>query len=819
MDADAIAQRIAAIRARIAALHRRMRASPSEQHELSADACEELGTALLELQAAEEELCRQHEASVAARAAKEVLPTGEAHQRAILDAALDCIISMDHEGTIIEFNRSAEQTFGYRRAEVMGRKLAELIIPPSLRDRHYAGLARYLTTGEGPLVGKRVELTAMRADGSEFPIELTITCIPSEGPPTFTGFLRDITARKLAETERARLLACEQAARAEAERAADRTARLQAVTSAVSEALTPAQVTEVILDQGLPALGACAGAVVLLTDDATALSVVRAVGYSRELLDRWSRFSVDAPLPLAEAVRTGEPIFLGSPAALTERYPHLAGVQASTGTGAVAAIPLFIDGQLMGALALSFAAPRTFCEEDRAFMVALARQCAQALDRARLHEAERNAQAEAEATRRLAMLSEASAALVASLDAEDILRRLADLAVPALGDSCFFDAVTPDGRLERVAWKYADPEQAECYDAIRQFAPQQQFDGHPVSRAVRTRQSVLVPNVDGAWMERAATSHEHFAFFRRFPFQSLMTVPLIAAERVVGALTFCYMPLSGRRHGPADLALAEELARRAALAIEHARLYREAQRAVEVRDQFLALVSHELRTPLSHIKVFVTSLRQTDVEWDAETQRDFLAEIERETDRLGRQISDLLDMSRIESGGLDYSERAPAHLTAIVAAGLDRVRGLLGDRPLLVDVPADLPPAFVDAAQIERVVANLVENAAKYSPPAGTIRLSGALVDGELELRVEDEGPGIPEQYVGRLFEKFFRIHGSDTHGSERAGIPGTGLGLPICQGIVQAHGGRIWEENRPGGGACFVIRLPRAAGTTGGQP
>jgi PAS domain S-box-containing protein len=129
------------------------------------------------------------------------LQRSEIHKAAIVDSALDCIVTIDHEGCITEFNPAAEHTFGYRRDEVVGKHLADVIIPPSLRDRHRQGFARYLATGEARVLGKRVEMTAVRADGSEFPVELAVTRIPLEGPPSFTGYLRDITERKRAERE------------------------------------------------------------------------------------------------------------------------------------------------------------------------------------------------------------------------------------------------------------------------------------------------------------------------------------------------------------------------------------------------------------------------------------------------------------------------------------------------------------------------------------------------------------------------------------------------------------------------------------------
>ncbi|WP_052334341.1 PAS domain S-box protein [Kamptonema formosum] len=192
-----------------------------------------------------------------------------------------------------------------------------------------------------------------------------------------------------------------QEARELAERAAHRVARLQEITSALSEALTAAQVAEVAVSQGVAALGACAGSMALLAEGESALEVVRAVGYPQEILDSWRRFCVSSPVPLAEAVRTGEPVFLESLEVLSARYPHLAPLPTVTGYRAFASIPLLVKGCPVGAIGLSFSESREFSSEERALALALGQQCAGAIVRARLYEAERAARAEAEAANRM----------------------------------------------------------------------------------------------------------------------------------------------------------------------------------------------------------------------------------------------------------------------------------------------------------------------------------------------------------------------------------------------------------------------------------
>jgi two-component system sensor histidine kinase KdpD len=222
-------------------------------------------------------------------------------------------------------------------------------------------------------------------------------------------------------------------------------------------------------------------------------------------------------------------------------------------------------------------------------------------------------------------------------------------------------------------------------------------------------------------------------------------------------------------------------------------------------EELLAATAHELRLPLSHIKGFVSSLRRTDVTWDEETRREFLAEIDLEADRLAELVQSLLT-ARAAAGrttpGTDLARTSPA---AVVQGALHRLRGLLRDRPLRLDLPSSLPSVQLDASQMERVLANLIQNALKYSPAGTLIEVSARITDdGDLEFSVEDQGPGIPAGERARIFEPFFR-----GQPPQQAHVPGHGLGLAICQSIVLAHGGRMEVRNRRGGGARFSVFLP----------
>jgi two-component system sensor histidine kinase KdpD len=224
-------------------------------------------------------------------------------------------------------------------------------------------------------------------------------------------------------------------------------------------------------------------------------------------------------------------------------------------------------------------------------------------------------------------------------------------------------------------------------------------------------------------------------------------------------------------------------------------------------ESLLSATAHELRLPLSHIKGFVSSLRRPDVEWDAETRADFLFQIELEADRLTQMVDDLMDHSKATQRRARHLHLSPTSPAALVAGGLDRVRGLLGDRCIEVAVPPDLPMVEVDAPAIERVLANLLDNALKYAPANSHISVSAHVANGALEVRVDDDGPGIPPADREQIFTRFFR--GPDAQSSGR---PGNGLGLAICLSIVSAHGGRIWADARVGGGTRFTVSLPLLA-------
>ncbi len=249
----------------------------------------------------------------------------------------------------------------------------------------------------------------------------------------------------------------------------------------------------------------------------------------------------------------------------------------------------------------------------------------------------------------------------------------------------------------------------------------------------------------------------------------------------------------------------------AAAMIERARLRRESlrvevlQRTDELRAALLSSVSHDLRTPLASIKAAASSLLQEDVQWDEEARRGFALAIERESDRLNRLVENLLDMSRIEGGALQ-PEKEWYPIDELIHDVLGRLQPELQGREVTLDLPADLPPVELDYMEIDQVLTNLIENAARYTPAGSPIEI-GAQVEGDhIVVSVADRGPGIPLSDLARIFDKFYRVKNIQTKSPH---TPGSGLGLAVSRGMVEAHGGLIWAENRKGGGAIFRFTLP----------
>ena len=293
-------------------------------------------------------------------------------------------------------------------------------------------------------------------------------------------------------------------------------------------------------------------------------------------------------------------------------------------------------------------------------------------------------------------------------------------------------------------------------------------------------------------------------------------VPVNLKGQPVGSIVLVLSPGAGK-FAAADDRLLSAVANQLGLALERLRLRGEAteaevlRRTDQLRTALLNAVSHDLRTPLSSIIASAGSLRQRDVEWTEEERREFAEAIENEAERLNRLVGNLLDLSRIEAGSI-RPEKSWYDIGSLINEIVGRLRGVAARHKLVIDVPDGLPPVKFDYVEIDQVISNLIENAVKHTPAGSEITVTVRTEPHELRVEVEDSGPGVPQSALPQLFDAFYRVPGSTP-------AKGSGLGLAVARGLVEAHGGRIWAENRDCGGARFVFTLPLDEPTVAHEP
>jgi len=402
-------------------------------------------------------------------------------------------------------------------------------------------------------------------------------------------------------------------------------------------------------------------------------------------------------------------------------------------------------------------------------------------------------------------LAAAGAVLATSLEYEATLAAVPALAVPRLGDWCALDVVEADGSISRHAAPHADVATNALLERLDRAYPLDWDSPWPVVDVLRRGRAEVVPDVGDHWLEAHAVDEEHLALLRAVGVSSLLIVPLVARDQVLGALSFARTG-GGQRPDAGHLALARDLALRAALAIDNARLYRAAQRATAARDVVLGVVSHDLRNPLSAIAMCAHALRESPPAEEADRQH-LANAIADSTEWMQRLIQDLLDVAAIEAGRLSI-ERREEEVGVIARRALTMFERPAAERriELRAEVGPGVGAVYGDGARILQVLANLVGNALKFTESGGSIAVSAERQGGDVRFAVRDTGAGIPADDLPHLFELYW-------HARRNARSRGSGYGLAIAKGIVEAHGGRIWVESTPGAGSTFFFTLPGHGG------
>ena len=532
--------------------------------------------------------------------------------------------------------------------------------------------------------------------------------------------LAEELGRRLASAlENALLHRAEHEARARAE-------LLQAVTAHLASARTQREVADVLVQEGVAAVGASAGSVALLSRDLRELDLVAAVGYPAEVIERYRSIPLEGAIGAQEILEHGRSTWLESAEEVIARYPRHADAYASMGYEALAVVPLEVDGAPVGFVALNFPEPTTFGESERGLLLAVASQCSQALERARLYEA---------------LAERANAAVV----------------LAHVDDGVF--QVDPGGVVS-----YWNPA-AEHLTGISAAAAV----GRPIGELL------------GGW-EEASSAIEVTA--RPGVASAGDAVPLVVSgeER--------WLSVSGVRNPEGTVYAFRDLT---------------SERGLErTRREFLATASHELRTPLGAVYGAALTLLHRDL--DDEQRQGMLDMVVRECERLTRIVEDLLLASNLEHVDLALGAADAVALAEEVVS----LRGPTVPEGVSLTLAANGRPILVacDPERLRQVLLNLVDNAIKYSPDGGVVRLEVAADGGHVRFAVEDEGIGIPAGEQRRIFEKFYRL---DPHLSR--GVGGSGLGLYISRELVQRMDGRINVESEPGRGSRFVVELPLARG------
>jgi len=403
----------------------------------------------------------------------------------------------------------------------------------------------------------------------------------------------------------------------------------------------------------------------------------------------------------------------------------------------------------------------------------------------------------------LRFLADASAVLAEITDREGTLRRIAEIAVPHFADWSEVTVLEAGGKARRLVATHWDPERAKFAEELERRYPS--LEDSAARRVIRSAEPVFAPDVSEAMMREAARDAEHLEMIRSLQLRSYICVPMLSKDRVHGAIAFATAE-SGRTYSDFDLEAAQEVARRAAIAIENAELVQALKDADRRKDEFLAVLAHELRNPLAPVRNAIEILRSSpqsspQLQWTHDV-------IDRQVRQLSRLVDDLLDVSRITSGKIELRKQR-VELGAAIRIALESSRPFIerGGHELTVHTPAE--PIFLDAdlARLAQILSNLLNNAAKYTRAGGHIWLTAEESNGEAVIRVRDNGIGVDPAMLDRIFDMFAQAPSADAHSPG-----GLGIGLTLVRRLVELHGGRVEAHSDGiGRGSEFAVCLPLA--------
>jgi PAS domain S-box-containing protein len=397
-------------------------------------------------------------------------------------------------------------------------------------------------------------------------------------------------------------------------------------------------------------------------------------------------------------------------------------------------------------------------------------------------------------------LAEAGETLASTLGHEETLRNIAHLAVPRLADACVVHAFH-GGQFHGVAVEHVDKERAVDLAQRRAEHPIDVAGDHPVAEVIRTVRPIVWSQSKAAVAQREASFTELSDIFDAPPAAGII-MPLLARGQLLGVLGL-YREKGSYDNN--DLFLAEELARRGAIALDNARLYDLVNVGIRARDDMIGIVSHDLRNPVNAVKMLTGVMLDRRGQEPLSTEMGNYASVIRQAaEQMDELIQDLLDVTRVEAGKLAVTLKS-VNTEEILSDILRTLAPVAAEKKiaLRLNAPDDLPNVLADRERFSQAISNLVGNAVKFSQPGGEITVRVAVLDKEFLFSVSDKGQGMTAEQLSHAFDRFWQ--------SSRTDRQGAGLGLAITKGIVDAHGGRIWAESSPGAGSTFYFTLPIA--------